>query len=180
MNYDYHKTCSKPNTSRISLGPNETCQKIHVAPNSVLPYSTTTTINRSSVANSPKVKSLYTSSGENQGLLKVLWTSAMSVPNIQNPSPTVEKVPLLCRKSECERPQRGKGIKGNPCTRTQNIQKTLRRSNTSGFEGETRCGFNMKAFVSTCLYHLYHGVTFWLSTGATKFLLHKLRNIHIM
>ena len=78
----------------------------------------------------------------------------MSVPNIQNPSPTVEKVRLLCRKSECERSQRGKGIKGNPWTRTQNIQKTLRRSNTSGFEGETRCGFNMKAFVSTCLYHV--------------------------
>ena len=87
-------------------------------------------------------------------MLKALWTSAMSVPNLQNPSPTVEKVWLLCRKSECEMLQRGKGIKGNPWTRTQNIQKTLRRSNTSGFEGETHCGFNMKAFVSTCLYHV--------------------------
>ena len=80
MNSDYHKTCSKPNTSQISLGPNETCQKIHVTTYSVLPYSTTTPINRLSVANTPKVKSLYTSSGENQGLLKVLWTSAISVP----------------------------------------------------------------------------------------------------
>jgi hypothetical protein len=97
---------------------------------------------------------MHTSSGENQGLLKVLWTSAMSVPNAQSPSATVEKVWLLCRKSECDRSQRGNGIKGNPWTRTQNIQKTLLRSNTSGFEGETHSGFNMKAFVSTCLYHV--------------------------
>jgi hypothetical protein len=154
MNSDYHKTCPKPNTSHISLGPNETCQKIHVTPYSVLPFSTTAPINRSSVANTPKVRSLYSSSGENQGLLKVLWTSAMSVPNIQSPSPTVEKVRLPCRKSECEMSQRGKGIKRNTWTMTQNIQKTVRRSNTSGFEGETHCGFSMKAFVSTCLYHV--------------------------
>jgi len=78
----------------------------------------------------------------------------MSVPNIQSPSPTVEKVWPLCRKSECDRSQSGKGIKGIPWTRTQNIQKTSRRSNTSGFEEETHCGFNMKAFVSTCLYYV--------------------------
>lgn len=178
MDSHYHKTYPKPNTSHISLGPNETCQKIYATPYSVLPYSTTTPMNRLSVANTPKVRSLYTSSGENQGLLKVLWTSAMSVPNIQSLSPTAEKVWLLCCKSECERSQRGNGIKGNPWTGTQNIQKTLRRSNTSGFEGETHCGFNMKAFVSTCLYHVTRPQFFAVSWSNEVFASHVMKYTH--
>jgi hypothetical protein len=76
----------------MSVSSNAACQKIHVTPSSALPYSTIMAISHWSVAVTPRVRPLCYSRGENQGLLKVLWSSAMWICNWQTPSCAMEKV----------------------------------------------------------------------------------------